>query len=104
MPVQERRGIDSEAVMVILLGKQAADGQEIAQYARPFLRGVNAFGDGLRRSVSFGDGREEIQLNGAAQRGGAHMGIQGFKNDGRRRSLGVWCGGHGTIIAADERR
>ena len=40
--------------------------------------------------IAFRDGREQIQVDGAAQRDGALVRLQRIENDGGRRGLRLW--------------
>ncbi len=82
-----------------MLREESDHGQVVAEHARAFLGRLDSRGNGAERMIAFGDRGEQIQIDRAAQRHRALIGLQRVKNDARRRSLGLCGGRHTTIIS-----
>ncbi len=60
------------------------DGKEVAEDASAALGGLTTGGDSLSGCVAFGDGSEELQLNGRFDGFGLLVGVYGFEEAFRR--------------------
>ncbi len=62
-------------------------GQIVAEHARALFGRLDPRGDRAQGMVAFGDGREQIQVDGGAQRDGALVRLQRVENNPGRRGL-----------------